>query len=183
MKLDDYFEEIESLAFQIQFSVLSGLRVVQFALSHDATVSGLLDMLKHETDLAESLYRRIRYLLPRVSQETNLSYDESIVAYLYCLNKTDLLFAYRASTLIWDTEGLLWSRWLAFEIIQLVQQVEQSLDVSSVDSESDVFSIAEDMELADTRSPATTSNVTLAANPDIFGSYAFEFSTAILGEK
>ena len=30
-----------------------------------------------------------RYLLPRKSQKTRISpYDESIVAYLYCLNKT-----------------------------------------------------------------------------------------------
>ena len=182
MTLSDYFKVIESATFQLQFSVLSGLGVVQFALSRDQTVSGLLDMLKQESDLAESLYRRIRYLLPRVSRETNLSYDESIVAYLYCLNKTDLLFAYRASTLIWDTEGLLWSRWLAFKIIQLVQQVEQTLDVSSVDSVSGVCSITEEIGLVDTSSPATTSKVTLAVKPDTLGSYAFEFSTATLEE-
>lgn len=179
MTLSDYFKVIESATFQLQFSVLSGLGVVQFALSRDQTVRGLLDMLKHESGLAESLYRRIRYLQPRVSQETNLSYDESIVAYLYCLNKTDLLFAYRASRLIWDTEGLLWSRWLAFKTIQLVQQIEQSLDISSVDSVSNGRSIAEEVEFVDTRSLATTSAVTFAGNPDTISSYAIEFSTAV----
>ena len=178
MTLSDYFEVIESATFQRQFSVLSGLGVVQFALSRDETVSGLLDVLKHETDLAESLYLRIRSLLLRVSQETNLSYDESIVAYLYCLNKTDLLLAYRASTLIWDTEGLLWSRWMAYNIIQLVHQIEQSLDVSSVDSVSVERSIAEDIGFVDTRSPTTTSVVSLAAKPDVIGSYAIEVTTA-----
>ena len=180
MTLCSYFKVIESTTFQRQFSVLSGLGVVQFALSRDEIVSGLLDLLKHQTGLAESLYLRIRYLLPQVSQETNLSYDESIVAYLYCLNKTDLLSAYRASTLIWDTEGLLWSRWMAYNIIQLVHQIEQSLDVSSVDSVSVERSIAEDIEFVDTHSPATTSTAALAASPDMFGSYAFEFSTAVL---
>ena len=180
MKLDDYFEEIESLAFQIQFSVLSGLSVVEFALSRDKTVSDLLALLRQEKHLAAGLYRRIRYLLPQVGHESNLSYDESIVAYLYCLNKTDLLWAYRASRLIWDTEGLLWSRWLALKIIQLVQQVEQSLDVSSVDSEASARSIAEDNKFVDTRSPAATSVVCLAAKPDMIGSYTFEFSTAAL---
>lgn len=178
MNLDNYFEEIESLSFQIQFSVLSGLSVVEFALSRDKTVSGLLALLRQEIHLAEDLYRRIKYLLPRVAQETKLSYDESIVAYLYCLNKTDLLFAYRASALIWDTEGLLWSRWMALKIIQLVYQIEQSLDVSSVDSVSDSRTTTEDTELVDTRSPASTSTVSSSAKHDMPGSYAFEVSTA-----
>ncbi|MDE2821064.1 MAG: hypothetical protein OXT68_04280 [Chloroflexota bacterium] len=178
MILDKYIDKIETLDFQIQFSVLSGLSVVEFALSRNSIVNGLLDALHHEPDLATDLYRRIRYLLPQVAQKTTLSYDESIVAYLYCLNKKDLLLAYRASAPIWDTEGLLWSRWLAFKIIRLVQQVEQSLDVSLVDSVSATFSITNDNELVDTRSPATTSKVNLAANSDMIGLYAFEFSTA-----
>lgn len=178
MKLDTYFEKIESLSFQIQFSVLSGLSSVKFALSRDKTVNDLLKLLRHDKHLAEHVYHRIRYLLSRVPLETNLSYDESIVAYLYCMNKTDLLLAYRASSLIWDAEGLLWSRWLAFNIIQLVQQIEQSLDVSSFDSATGVRSIGGDAENVDTSSLAATSVVSLVAIPDMIGSYAFELSTA-----
>lgn len=179
MTLSDYFKAIESTTFQFQFSVLSGLGVVQFALSHDETVSGLLGLLENERELAENLYRRIKYLLPRVPHETNLSYDESIVAYLYCLNKTDLLFAYRASTLIWDTEGLLWSRWLAFKIIQLVQQVEESLDVSSANAVKGECRFAEQSEFADFRSHGTTADTTLDENQGVLASFAFEFSTAV----
>ena len=178
MKLDDYFAEIESLAFQIQFSVLSGLSVVEFALSRDKTVDSLLALLKQKSELAESIYCRIRYLLPRASEETKLSYDESIVAYLYCLNKTDLLFAYRASILIWDADGLLWSRWLAFRIMQFVQEVEESIDVSSVHSVSGERRFAEQIEYADIRSPGTTIETTLSANHSPFASLGFEFSTA-----
>lgn len=183
MIMDKYFDKIETLDFQIQFSVLSGLSVVEFALSRNSIVNGLLDALHHEPDLATDLYRRIRYLLPRVAQETTLSYDESIVAYLYCLNKIDLLLAYRASAPIWDTEGLLWSRWLAFKIIRLVQQVEQSLDVSSVEGVSDTRSIVRDSELADTRSPATTSHIRFATNPNVFNPFYLEISTAIMEAK
>ena len=104
MTLDSYFEEIESLPFQLQFSVLSGLSVVEFALSRDEIVNGLLALLREETGYAEEIYRRIECLLPQVARDTNVSYDESIVAYLYCLNKVDLLLAYRASTFIWDAE-------------------------------------------------------------------------------
>ena len=42
MTLSDYFKVIESTTFQLQFSVLSGLGVVEFALSQDKTVSDLL---------------------------------------------------------------------------------------------------------------------------------------------
>ncbi|MCY4062840.1 MAG: hypothetical protein OXG53_10770 [Chloroflexi bacterium] len=178
MKLEEYFKKIENVSFQIQFSVLSGLSSVEFALSRDKTVSDLLTLLRQEKHFAEHVYHRIRYLLPRVSQEANLSYDESIVAYLYCLNKTDLLFAHRASTLIWDAAGLLWSRWLAFKIIQLVRQIEQSLDVSSFDSATGAHSIGEEEEYVDTRSLAEKSVVSLVAKPDMIGSYAFELSTA-----
>lgn len=175
MTLSDYFKVIESATFQLQFSVLSGLSVVEFALSQDKTVGDLLALLRRETHHAQDLYRRIRYLLPQLLPENNHSYDESIVAYLYCLNKIDMLIAYRASALIWSSEGLLWSRWLAFKILHLVQQVEQSLDASSVDGESDMFSIADGTELTNTRSLATTSMVTLVSNPDMLGSYAFKF--------
>ena len=181
MILDKYFEDIESLAFQIQFSVLSGLSIVEFALSNNGTVNDLLDLIKNDTDLAERLYFRIRFLLPRVSQQTNLSYDESIVAYLYCLHKTDLLFAYRASALIWitETEGLLWSRWLAFKIMEFVHQVEESLDVSSENGVSGKSRFAEQSQYADFRSPATITEFSLDTNQDGLASYAFEFSTAI----
>lgn len=178
MTLSDYFKVIESTTFQLQFSVLSGLSVVEFALSRDKTVSSLLALLRQEKHLAEDIFRRIGFLLPQVGQETKLTYDESIVAYLYILNKIDLLLAYRASRLIWDTDGLLWSRWMAFNIIQLVHEIERSLDVSSVDSVGSARSIAEDNKHVDTRRPAAASAVSSSAKADILGSYAFEVSTA-----
>ena len=74
---------------------------------------------------------------------------------------------------------MLWSRWKAFKIIQLVQQIEQSLDFSAFDGESDALSIAPDFESADTRSPATSTNRTLAACSDVVGTFAIEFATAV----
>lgn len=133
MTLNDYFEEMESLAFQTQFSVLSGLGSVEFALARDSTVSGLLKLLKNDSRLVQELHYRIRYLLPKVATETQLSYDESIVAYLYCLKKDYPLWAYRASESIWDTDGLLWSRWLAYKIIEFQRQIDSSLNLTSVE--------------------------------------------------
>ena len=175
MELDSYFEEIETLSFQIQFSVLSGLSSVEYALSRDETVKGLLSLLEIESGLAEVVCRRIRVLLPLVPHETKLSYDESIVAYLYCLNKVDLLLAHRASTLIWETEGLLWSRWKALKIIRLVQQIEQSLDFSTVGGLNNTPSLGSDGAEVNVRSRAATSQLKVTANQTSFA-FPVEFS-------
>ena len=136
--------KIESLVFQTQFSVLSGIDAVQFALSRHATVKSLLAEIDNDPRLAERLHNRILYLLPKVAKEKMLSYDESIVAYLHCLEKTDHRLAHRASMPIWSAEGLLWSRWLAHKIIELVRQIEQSIDISTVESEVESFDMTED---------------------------------------
>ena len=127
MTLDKYFTEIESIAFQNQFSVLSGIEVVQFALSRDNTVKSLEAEIDEDPNLAEHLHDRILHLLPRIVDDDNVSFDESIVAYLHCLEKADLMWAHRASLSIWSTEGLLWSRWLAHKIIEFVRKIEDGV--------------------------------------------------------
>ena len=118
MTLDSYFAVVETLSFQVQFSVLSGIQSVQRALAQDETVRGLLEALNSQPKLAEQVLDRIRHLLPLAKVDTGLSYDESIVAYLFCLKRHDLIVARRASTLIWDSGGLLWSCWLAHQILE-----------------------------------------------------------------
>lgn len=147
MKLNKYFTEIESSAFQNQFSVLSGIEVVQFALSRDETIKGLLAEIIEHPNLAAHLHDRILWLLPKVAYEDRLSYDESIVAYLHCLEKTDLLLAHRASLSVWSTEGLLWSRWLAHKIIEFVRQIEDSVQFSTVMDEPTKYIISDRIEL------------------------------------
>ena len=142
MTIDSYCAVIESLPFQVQFSVLSGIQSVQRALSRDDTVKALMVELAAQPSMANVLFERIRFLAPRASVVTNLSYDESIVAYLYCLKKHDLTVARRASHLIWDAGGLLWSCWLAHEIIEFTREIEESIDFSSI-ATIDMFEIQE----------------------------------------
>ena len=131
MTLDSYFAVVESLPFQVQFSVLSGIQSVQRALAQDETVRGLLEALTSQPKLAEQVFERIKHLLPLTKIDTGLSLDESIVAYLFCLKRHDLNLARRASHLIWETGGLWWSAQLAHQIIAVTRQIEESLNFAS----------------------------------------------------
>ena len=130
MPLDRFFAEIESLRFQIQFSVLSGIQSVQRALARDETVSDLLAELERQPELGKVVCERIRTLLTIANQVTDLSYDESIVAYLFVLKRRDPALAHKASQLIWETGGLLWSCWLAGDILKIAQQRSADADNS-----------------------------------------------------
>ena len=118
MTLEDYFEEIESLQFQIQFSVLSGMNILLRALSQHSTVSGLVTFAENHPDYAQQIFNRIHYLLPIAETETKLSYDESVVTYLYCLSQLNLSLAQRASIQILQDKRLWWSTQLAQQLIK-----------------------------------------------------------------
>ncbi len=178
MTLDSYFEVFESLSFQVQFSVLSGIQSVKRALARDETVTALMAELAAHPRLVAKVFERIRRLLPLTADATDLSYDESIVAYLYCLKRHDMNLAGRASRLIWDTGGLLWSCWLSYEIIEFIRQIEDSLDFASdAGGDSVSLSFAEKRELVDYRSYAATNHFNVAANHKEFA-YPVEFSIA-----
>lgn len=116
MTLSAYFEEMETLSFQTQFSVISGLEVLRLAFSYDSTIKNLIAELNGSPVLIQGIFARIRYLLPKAAITTELSYDESIAAYLFCLSQVDLAAALDASNLVLMTGGLWWSVQLALHI-------------------------------------------------------------------
>ena len=116
MTLSAYFEEMETLSFQTQFSVISGLEVLRLAFSYDSTIKNLIADLNGNPVLTQEILARIKYLLPKAATTTELSYDESIAAYLFCLSRVDLAVALDASNLILMTGGLWWSVQLALHI-------------------------------------------------------------------
>ena len=116
MTLSAYFEEMETLSFQTQFSVMSGLEVLRLAFSYDSTIKNLIAELNGNHSLIQEIFARIKYLLPKAATTTELSYDESIAAYLFCLSRVDLAAARDASNLILMTGGLWWSVQLALHI-------------------------------------------------------------------
>jgi len=132
MALSNYFAEIETLEFQVQFSVISGFEILQLAMSQDPTLSKLISEMNKKTDLQAAAFDRIKLLLGKVATETQLSYDESIAAYLFCLSKVNLATAYRASWRIREHGGLLWSVQLAFSVQQRFAEFATSVDASTV---------------------------------------------------
>lgn len=117
MSLNEYISKFESLEFQIQFSVVGGLGILQLAMSQHPTVVGMIDELKGDPAKSKIVYDRIGFLLTEIETETQLSYDESIAAYLFCLWKEDQPMAHKASECVLETGGLWWSVQLALHVI------------------------------------------------------------------
>lgn len=132
MSLNRYFNEIESLQFQIQFSVVGGLKILRLAMERHATIVDLVSELKNNPRETKRAFERIGLLLRKVKTETKLSYDESIAAYLFCLASVDPLIAYRASLRIIEHGGLWWSVQLAHYV---KEHAKQKLDYFIASSE------------------------------------------------
>ena len=116
MSLCKYDKEIESLAFQIQFSVVGGMNILRLAMDQHPTLNALRSEMRRQPALAETVLERIELLLSKVETETQLSYDESIAAYLFCLSKENPLLADGACWRILEVGGLFWSVQLALRI-------------------------------------------------------------------
>lgn len=134
MTIDDYFQEIESLPFQIQFSVLSGLKLLLHSLSEHPTVNGLISLANDNPEYIKQIVQRIKALLPIANTETTLSYDESIVTYLYCLSKLDINLAQQASLLTLKENGLWWSSQYALQLENSLKTILKSIDLSANDT-------------------------------------------------
>lgn len=134
MKFHDHAKRIEDLEFQIQFVALSGTSVLLFSLSNHENVRDLLNDAANGEVVAEDVYLRILDLLPKVATEKEMSYDGSIVTYLYCLSAIDLSLAQRASLEVMRFSGVFWSRRLARYVneLHLNRQIGDSLRAHSV---------------------------------------------------
>lgn len=123
MSLDRFFQEIETIEFQVQYSIFSGFNLVLSAMSEDELLRQLMDLLvqgddkQHVRDVAE----RIELLLQEYELGVSMPIDESIAAYLYCLWKVDPATALEASKIVLDAGGQWWSVQLALHILQLAQ--------------------------------------------------------------
>lgn len=122
MRLSAYFEEMETLSFQTQFSVISGFGLLRVAFSHNPTVKNLIAELHDDSSLTQEIYKRISRLLTSAATETEVSYDESIAAYLFCLSRVDLAAALDASNLVLKTGSLWWSVQLALYVRDYTKQ-------------------------------------------------------------
>ena len=121
MSLNEYISKIESLEFQVQFSVVGGLGILRLAMSQHPIIVGLIDELTGNAAKSKTVYDRMGLLLKKIETETQLSYDESIAAYLYCLSKVDPPMAHKAGERILESGGLWWSVQLAQHVINMTK--------------------------------------------------------------
>lgn len=121
MSLANYFGEIETIEFQIQYSILSGFRSVMDAMSEDKTLSQLCADLHDSPDSSLVVLQRINKLLQEYEFGVSMPIDESIAAYLYCLWKVDPATALEASKVILEAGGQWWPVQLALHIIKQSQ--------------------------------------------------------------
>ena len=147
MSLCKYDKEIESLEFQIQFSVVGGIEILQLAMERHPTLVALRSEITRRAELADVVIQRIVLLLGKVETETQLSYDESIAAYLFCLFKEKPISAYRASWRILDYGGLWWSVQLAHHVREMSRQILESMDMSDSESETVPFNSSDSANL------------------------------------
>ncbi len=139
MSLCKYVKEIESLRFQIQFSVVGGIEILLLAMEQQPTLVALRSEISRSAESADAVFERIAMLLIKVESETQLSYDESIAAYLFCLFKEKPILAYRATWRIIEHGGLWWSVQLAHQVKEYIRELVQSIDTSSGMKEHDAY--------------------------------------------
>ena len=121
MSLVSYFKEIETIEFQVQYSVLSGFRSVLDAMSDDNIMHQLCADLQRSPDNCKDVLQRISRLLQEYEFGISMPIDESIAAYLYCLWKVDPATALEASRIILEAGGQWWSVQLALHILKQAQ--------------------------------------------------------------
>ena len=123
MSLDRFFREIETIEFQVQYSICSGFNLVLSAMSEDELLGQLMDELAQGDDKlnVRDVAGRIELLLQEYELGVGMPIDESIAAYLYCLWKADPATALEASKSVLEAGGQWWSVQLAMHILQQAQ--------------------------------------------------------------
>ena len=149
MKLHEYFDTIESIEFQVRFSILSGFRSVLDAMSEDEILIQLIKYLDSQPSKVGELQSRIEHLLERSETVFDISVDESIAAYMFCLLKVDLAAARDASERILQAGSLWWSVQYALYVKNYVNQITESVKVSFEMDEPTEYTISDRTKLDD----------------------------------
>ena len=121
MSLGKYFNEMESIEFEVLFSIYSSFRHVLEEMADNETLQRLTDELISNPAQVSEIHSRIEHLLVEVQANDDLPRDGCIAGYLYCLSKTDMATAMQASKRILETGGLWWSVQLALHVIETTE--------------------------------------------------------------
>lgn len=123
MSLDRFFQKIETIEFQVQYSIFSGFNLVLSAMAEDELLRHLMELLAQGDDkqYIRDVAERIELLLQEYDIDGDMPFDESVAAYLYCLWKVDPAAALEASETVLDAGGQWWSVQLAMHILRLAE--------------------------------------------------------------
>ncbi len=116
MKLHEFFREIESTRFQSRYMLFSGFKLVRNALSKDQTLAALINETRRNHTYIDGIGTRILSLFVKHKDDPGASYDVAVAAYLFCLYRTDPLFAKKMGEHILEKGKLWWSVDLALHI-------------------------------------------------------------------
>ena len=151
MTLDKFFCKMDSLEFQVQFSVLSGFSSVRRAFARDETVQNMIaEMRDGNPQDIHTIYEHLRNLLNECDSRM---YDESIAAYLYCLEQIDILVAQNASNDVLSLGGVWWSTHMALHIKNFVDQIQASISFSSIEYQTTGYNTGDESLIDNYRNP------------------------------
>ena len=123
MQLDSVFQEIETIEYQVRYSIFSGFNLVLSTMSEDQLLRQLIDVLGQDggKQYTSDVAGRIEHLLQEYEFGVGTPIDESIAAYLYCLWKVDPATALEACKVVLEAGGQWWSVQLALHILKETQ--------------------------------------------------------------
>jgi hypothetical protein len=119
MKLRDLFDQIETLEFSLNLSVLSGFKSVLNTLEHDEIVQQLVGELQRSNESPPKVFAHLLDVLSKYDQPDYVQFsDEAITVYLYVLNRVATNLAQQSTEHILQKQGLWWARRLAKHILE-----------------------------------------------------------------
>jgi hypothetical protein len=89
MNLQAIIDDIESIEFNIKFSVLSGFTTVLSALEHEGLVQTLIQTIDGNSDKQAIITERIGVLLPQFKSGFLHPQDIPVTVYLFVLHKVN----------------------------------------------------------------------------------------------
>ena len=119
MNLAQVLKHIESLEFDVRFSVISGFRTVLNGFKIDETVQALIQLLRENPDNQLAVLERLNILIPDYQSDYMHTHDIPVCAYLYALYEVNSLGALEVVVhQIIEKKEFFWARKMAIKILE-----------------------------------------------------------------
>jgi hypothetical protein len=123
MNLAQVLKHIESLEFDVRFSVISGFRTVLNGFKIDETVQALIQLLRENPDNQLAVLERLKALIPDYQADYMHTHDIPICAYLYALHEAENTDMFETIVpAIVSKKEFFWARQMAHKILSESQQ-------------------------------------------------------------